>query len=76
MGISKSEARKRVAKEGGLDGLPFFNTYQVMVYLNVSDGSLKSLLANDPTFPQPTKHGINRNTYSKAELDDWKGASD
>ena len=71
MGMSLGEARKRVTKEGGLGCLQELETYQAMVYTNLSDGSMKTVRKSDPTFPKPRKRGIRKNLWNKAELDQW-----
>ena len=69
--MSLGQARKRVAEEGGLQSLQELETYQAMVYTNLSDGSMKIVRKNDPTFPKPRKRGIRKNLWNKTELDQW-----
>ena len=42
--MTKSAARQRVMDEGGLDGLHFLETYQLMAYLGISSGKVKMLM--------------------------------
>ena len=65
-----SEAKKRVADEGGLKGKEWLCTYEVMAFCSMSEGSLKTAM-KERGFPQPVKQGIRKNLYSRQEIDSW-----
>lgn len=65
-----SEAKKRVADEGGLQGKEWLCTYEVMAYCSMSEGSLKTAI-KERDFPKPVNNGIRRNLHSRQEIDRW-----
>jgi excisionase family DNA binding protein len=65
--MKKSEARQRVSSEGGLDGLAFLETYQLMAYLGISSGKVRLLI--EAGLP----HGKNggKLIFKREEVDRW-----
>jgi predicted DNA-binding transcriptional regulator AlpA len=68
--MRKADAKKRVAEEGGLDGVTWLLTYQVYAYCDMGEGTLKRHKEQND-FPKPRKFGKRKNLYSKAEIDKW-----
>jgi predicted DNA-binding transcriptional regulator AlpA len=68
--VRVSEAKKRVADEGGFQGKEWLCTYEVMAYCSMSEGSLKTA-TKERGFPKPVKNGIRKNLYSRREIDLW-----
>ena len=65
--MTKSAARQRVMDEGGLDGLPFFETYQLMAYLGISSGKVTMLMEDGLPYG---KNGGKR-IFKRSEVDQW-----
>ncbi len=65
-----SQAKKRVADEGGLEGREWLCTYEVMAYCSMSEGSLKTAM-KERGFPERVKNGIRKNVFSRQEIDLW-----
>ena len=65
--MTKSAARQRVMNEGGLDGLPFLETYQLMAYLGISSGKVKMLMEDGLPYG---KNG-GKLIFKRSEVDQW-----
>ena len=65
--MTKSAARQRVMDEGGLDGLPFLETYQLMAYLGISSGKVKMLMGDGLPYG---KNG-GKLIFKRSEVDQW-----
>jgi hypothetical protein len=65
--MTKEEARQRAAREGDLEKRQYFETYHVMAFLGVSEGTLKQL--NREGLP----HGKigRRNIYDRKKVEEW-----
>ena len=65
--MKKSDAKQRVATEGGLDGLAFFETYQLMAYLGISTGKVRLLIEDG------LPHGKNggKLIFKRDDVDQW-----
>ena len=68
--MRKADAKKRVAEEGGLDGVAWLLTYQVYAYCDMGEGTLKRHKEQND-FPKPRKFGKRKNLYSKEDIDEW-----
>jgi hypothetical protein len=69
--MTKDEARQRVAREGGLETRKYLETYHMMAFLGVSEGSLKQL--NREGLP----HGKigRRNIYDRMQVEAWASSN-
>lgn len=68
MSISRSQADQRVAKEGGLDGVEWMESYHVMSLNRWSYTKLKAMI-KDRSFPR-RKNG-HTNIFWRPEVEAW-----
>jgi hypothetical protein len=69
--MRKTDAKRRVANEGGVDHLRYLETYQLMAWLGISEGRVKQLVRDG------MPHGKigRKNFYDRELIANWIGSN-